>query len=60
MLAARAPAASRSRQRTRPGGKIREALDRPVELDFDNVPLKDAVKHLRKSLKIPIVLSLRS
>ncbi|HMC10694.1 MAG TPA: hypothetical protein VKH44_05370, partial [Pirellulaceae bacterium] len=41
------------------GRRIREALDRPVELDFDNVPLKDAVKHLRKSLKIPIVLSLK-
>jgi len=41
------------------GRKIRTALDRHIEFDFDDMPLKDAVDFLSENLQIPIVLSLK-
>lgn len=39
--------------------KLRAALEQPIDLDFQNVPLKDVVIHLQELLGIPIVLSLK-
>jgi hypothetical protein len=39
--------------------RIREALERPVKLDFDQMPLKDTVLYLSESLQVPILFSLK-
>jgi hypothetical protein len=36
---------------------IRTALEQPIELEFNSMPLKDAVLYLSESQKIPIILS---
>jgi hypothetical protein len=37
--------------------RIRRGLDRTIELDFSEVPLKDVVNYLHETLQIPIVLN---
>jgi len=45
--------------RTEAERKIRAAMDQPIELSFQDAPLKDIVLHLQKVLNVPIVLSLK-